>query len=89
MALGARPGQLLRRVVAQGMAPVAAGLAIGSFAALGLTRFLGGLLYGVEPQDPLTLLASVITLALVALAATWLPARRAARVDPLAVLREE
>ncbi len=89
MALGARPGQLLRRVVAQGMAPVAAGLAIGSFAALGLTRFLGGLLYGVAPQDPLTLLASVITLALVALAATWLPARRAARVDPLVVLREE
>jgi putative ABC transport system permease protein len=89
MALGARPGQLLRRVVSQGMGPVAAGLAIGSFAALGLTRFLGGLLYGVEPQDPLTLLASVITLALVALAATWLPARRAVRVDPLAVLREE
>ena len=89
MALGARPGQLLRRVVAQGMGPVAAGLAIGSVAALGLTRFLGGLLYGVAPQDPLTLLASVITLALVALAATWLPARRAARVDPLVVLREE
>jgi putative ABC transport system permease protein len=89
MALGARPGQLLRGVVSQGMAPVAAGLAIGALAALGLTRFLGSLLYGVEPQDPPTLLASVVTLALVALAATWLPARRAARVDPLVVLREE
>ena len=89
MALGARPDQLLRRVVAQGMGPVAAGLGIGILAALGLTRFLSGLLYGVGPQDPLTLLASAVTLALVALAATWLPARRAARVDPLVVLREE
>jgi predicted permease len=89
MALGARPGQLLRGVVAQGMGPVAAGLAAGSIAALGLTRFLGGLLYGVAPQDLPTLAASVITLALVALAATWWPARRAARVDPLVVLREE
>jgi putative ABC transport system permease protein len=89
MALGAQPGQLLRRTVAEGMAPVAAGLGIGVLAALALTRFLGGLLYGIKPQDPLTLLVTVVTLALAALAAAWLPARRAARVDPLIVLREE
>jgi ABC-type antimicrobial peptide transport system permease subunit len=89
MALGAQPGQLLRRTVSEGMAPVAAGLGIGVLAALVLTRFLSGLLYGIKPQDPLTLLVTVITLALVALAAAWFPARRAARVDPLIVLREQ
>jgi len=89
MALGAQPGQLLRRIVSEGMAPVAAGLGIGVLAALVLTRFLSGLLYGIKPHDPLTLLVTVIILALVALAAAWFPARHAARLDPLIMLREE
>lgn len=89
MALGARAGEVVWRVVAQGMRLVAAGLGIGAIATLGLSRFLSGLLYGVEATDPNTLLAAAATLALVALAATWLPARRAALVDPQIVLREE
>jgi putative ABC transport system permease protein len=89
MALGARPGQVLRRVVTQGMGLVAVGLGLGILAALFLTRFLSSLLYGVGAADPLTMLVTAIILGLVALAATWLPARRAARVDPMIVLREE
>ncbi len=89
MALGAQAGQVLRLVVAQGMALLAAGLAAGLLASLVVTRSLGGLLYGVEAMDPPAMLATALVLALVALAANWLPARRAARVDPLVVLRGE
>jgi putative ABC transport system permease protein len=89
IALGARAGEVVFRVVAQGMKLVAAGLGIGAIATLALSRFLSGLLYGVEAADPSTLLVAAATLALVALAATWLPARRAALVDPQIVLREE
>ncbi len=71
------------------MGLLAAGLGAGLLAALVLTRFLGSLLYGVEAADPPTLLATAVIIGLVALAANWLPARRAARVDPLVVLREE
>jgi len=89
MALGAPAGRVVRRVVAQGLGLVAAGLGTGVLGALGLTRFLSTLLYGVRPEDPLTLLVTAATLGLVALAATWLPARRAALVDPIIVLRQE
>ena len=89
MALGARPGQVLGRVVSRGMLLVAAGLGIGMVGALGLTRFLRGLLYGVGAADPLAMAVTAATLGLVALAATWLPARRAALVDPMVVLRDE
>jgi putative ABC transport system permease protein len=89
MALGAQAGQVVGRIVSQGMGLVAAGLGIGILAALGLTRFLSSLLYGVEAADPPTLLVAAVTLGLVALAATWLPSRRAARVDPLILLRDE
>jgi putative ABC transport system permease protein len=89
MALGAPAGRVVAQVVSEGMGQVAAGLGIGILAALGLARSLAGQLYGVKPSDPLTLLAAAITLALAALAATWLPARRAARVDPIIVLRED
>jgi putative ABC transport system permease protein len=89
MALGAPAGRVVARVVSQSMGLVAAGLGVGILAALGLTRFLAGLLYGVKASDPLTLLATATALSLAALAATWLPARRAARVDPIIVLRED
>jgi putative ABC transport system permease protein len=89
MALGAQAGQVVGRVVSQGMVLAAAGLGVGILAALILTRFLSSLLYGVEAADPPTLLVAAVTLGLVALAATWLPSRRAARVDPLILLRDE
>jgi putative ABC transport system permease protein len=89
LALGAQAGQVSRLVVGQGMGLLAAGLGAGLLAALVLTRFLGSLLYGVEAADPPTMLVTAVILGLVALAANWLPARRAARVDPLVVLRAE
>jgi len=89
MALGARGGQVVSGVVAQGMVLVAIGLALGLAAALALTRFLSSLLFGVEAQDPATLLAAVLALGAVALLATYLPARRAAAVDPMIALRGE
>ena len=65
------------------------GLGIGLSAALGLTRLLGGLIYDVDAADPAMLGAAALALLGVALIATWIPARRAARVDPLVVLRSE
>ncbi|HXU33857.1 MAG TPA: ABC transporter permease [Thermoanaerobaculia bacterium] len=89
MALGARVGQVIREVVAQSMGLVGIGLALGLAAALALTHFLNSLLYGVGAQDPGTILASVLALGLVALLATYLPARAAAAVDPMIALRGE
>jgi len=89
LALGARPRDVLRLVVGQGMKPVAAGLALGLIAALGLTRWLKTLLFGVEATDPLTYAVIAALLAAVALVACYLPARRATRVDPLVALRHE
>lgn len=71
------------------MGLVAVGLALGLAAALALTRFLSSLLFGVEAQDPATLLAAILALGAVALLATYLPARRAAAVDPMIALRGE
>jgi putative ABC transport system permease protein len=73
----------------QGFRVVALGLAIGVAAALVLTRFLSSLLYGVNPADPATFAATTLLLCTVSLAATYLPARRAAALDPLRVLRQE
>ncbi len=89
MALGARGGAVAAMVVREGMALVAAGLALGVALALGLTRLLASQLYEVQPRDPITLTAVVIVLGGVALIACWVPALRATRVDPLTALRIE
>ena len=89
MALGAVPGDLVRMVLGSGLGLAAAGLAAGLAGFLILARFLGAILYGVTPHDPLTIAAGVGLLAVSAAAAAYLPARRAARVDPVQALREE
>jgi len=89
MALGARPPDVLHIVVRQGVGLSAVGAIIGILVALGATRYLASLLYGVRPFDPPTFLAVTLLLGLVALAACYIPARRASRVDPLVALRYE
>jgi len=88
VALGARPGDLTRLVLGQGLAVTLAGIAAGLAAAAALSRLVSSLLYGVSPLDPLTFAATGAALLLVALAASWVPVRRAARVDPIVALRD-
>jgi predicted permease len=88
MALGARPALVLSMVLRESLRLVAIGLGIGIAIALVCGRLIAAQLYGTTPSDPLTVTASVGVLLAVALAATILPARRAARLDPLAALRE-
>jgi putative ABC transport system permease protein len=88
-ALGASPRDVLRLVLRGGMTLTALGLAIGVAGALAVTRLLGSLVFGISPRDPLTLGASAVLLTMVALLACYLPARRAARIDPLLALRTE
>jgi putative ABC transport system permease protein len=89
MALGARPADLLRLVLGQGLKLIATGVAAGLAGAFLLTRFLSTLLYGVSPTDPLTFAGVALLLAGIALLATCVPARRAARLDPMVALRHE
>jgi predicted permease len=89
MALGARPPDILRFIVGQGVGLSAAGAIIGILGALGATRYLASLLYGVRPVDPPTFVVVAVLLGLVALAACYIPARRASRVDPMVALRYE
>jgi predicted permease len=89
VAVGARPGDVVRLVVRQGMQPAVAGVAVGLVVALAAARLIAGLLFGVGAADPLTFAGVALFLAGVALAATWLPARRATRVSPLEALRAD
>jgi predicted permease len=89
MALGATASDILRLIVGEGLALTVLGVAIGVTGALGLTRFLTSLLYGVRSRDPLTFITVPVVLICVALAACYIPARRAMRVDPMVALRYE
>lgn len=89
VALGAQHRDLLRLVVGQGILLVLIGAAIGIAAALGVTRLISSMLYGLHASDPVTFAAVAILLTLVAFAACYIPARRAVRVDPIVALRYE
>jgi putative ABC transport system permease protein len=89
MALGADRGRVLANVLKQGLVLTAVGLAGGLAGALALNRLIASLLFGVRPTDPTTLALVVMTILAVAIAACWLPAWRASRLDPNAVLRTD
>ena len=89
MALGAGRRDVLKLLVGQGMKLALLGICVGAVAALLLTRLMSSLLFNVSTTDPLTYTAIALLLTFVALAACWLPARRATKVDPMIALRCE
>jgi putative ABC transport system permease protein len=89
LALGATPADISRLVVRQGMALAIAGVALGLAGAFALTRLIRSLLFGVQPSDPVTYVAIAALLAVIALVASYIPARRAAHIDPMVSLRWE
>jgi putative ABC transport system permease protein len=89
MALGAELGDLRRMVLRQGLAPVLGGLAAGVVAAIFVTRLINSLLFGVSAHDPLTFMTVVLVVTAVAAVASYIPARRATKVDPMVALRYE
>jgi putative ABC transport system permease protein len=88
-ALGAQPGDVIGYVLRQGLGMIAVGIVAGLAGSLALSRVVSGMLYEVRANDPVTLIGVTLLLSAVALAACWIPARRAARVDPLVLLRYE
>jgi len=89
MALGARTANVRRLAMKHGLTPAFFGVVIGIGGALAVTQLATSLLHGVQPRDPLTFVGVVALLVLVAFGASWLPARRATRVDPITALRAE
>jgi putative ABC transport system permease protein len=89
MALGAGSNRILRMIIGQGLLLVLTGAALGMVAAFSLTRVMTSLLFNVSPTDPLTFTVILLVLIVVGLAACYLPARKATRIDPLAALRRE
>jgi predicted permease len=89
MAMGAQPSHVWRMVIAEGIKPVLAGLALGILSVFGLSRALASLVYGVSPSDPDTLAGVTLIFGCVSLAALYFPARRATRIDPLVILRTD
>ena len=89
MALGAEPSQVMRLILTHGLKLAVIGVAIGLAAALGLTRLMSSLLFGISATDPLTFIATALLLLIVALLACYIPARRAMKVDPMVALRYE
>jgi predicted permease len=89
LALGAAPQAVLAAFVRHGLGLAGLGIVLGLVGALGVSRFLGAVLYDVRPTDPLTLVATAGVLLAIALLASWLPARRAAGIDPMEALRNE
>ena len=89
MALGAQPGELMSSVLAQSAVLIGLGVIGGIAAATGLARYLEGMLFGLTPLDPATFAAATVWFVVVALVASYVPARRATRVDPLVALRAE
>src|SRR5262245_23925684 len=89
MALGAAPSRIFRLMVGKGLYLSAIGIAIGLVAAFGLTRLIASMLLGVKPTDPVTFAAVAVLFMLIAILASWLPALRAARLDPTTALRQE
>jgi putative ABC transport system permease protein len=89
MAMGAQTGRVLRLVVGQGMRLAGAGLILGLIVAFAAMRVLGSLLFGVSAHDPLTFVGVSVVLALAAVLACYIPARRATKVDPIVALRYE
>jgi putative ABC transport system permease protein len=89
MALGAAPESVLQMLLGQGMVSVGIGLLVGLVGALGLSRLVSGLLFGIAPTDPMCFVGSAIVLVVVALVASFLPARRATGIDPMLALRAE
>jgi len=89
LALGSTPGGVLRLVMGDGARLGLVGLGLGLAGALGVARAMAGLLYGLSPSDPVTFVVVPLTLVAVVLLATYLPARRAVKLDPVAALRSE
>jgi ABC-type antimicrobial peptide transport system permease subunit len=89
LALGAQRGEILRMVVGRGLVLALLGVVAGLAAAFALSRLLVAVLYGVRPADPLTFAGMALVLVLTAALASWLPARRAAALDPVETLRAD